>query len=717
MATQKTQTGDRSAPQKVVEKGHRQYLIVPRRGSQAARAAIQPLSAAAMKGLIANIPQVEVVRVLRPKKVVSTFSATPDESNETYVVKMDRNRAELLKQSAPPHLIVEQDRFLDYGGMVSPPTKTGPVRPLRATEGLRVAQLKFRVLGDGDAPMANTKVTLQGDAFAQDGVTDKNGEVTLAWHAVGENAPRSLFVDPMRDYWDRYILTPDVSTKEVNIVRMISLKQSLTGFPGSYKYGWGQRLMGLDQLPSGLTGKGVKIAIIDSGADKDHPLLRHLQKGKDMTNNQNEESWSRDLVGHGTHCAGIITGRGSDQVAFHGFAPDAEVYVFKIFPGGQFSSLLDALDECMALDIDIVNMSLGSDQISQAVEQKLEEAVHDGIACIVAAGNSGGPVQYPASSPNVLAVSAIGKLKEYPSESWDARTVIQNAVTQEGIFSPSFTCFGPQIGVSAPGVSIVSSVPDNGFEPQSGTSMAAPHVTGFAALLLAHHPVFQTQARSRGPQRVATLFQLIKQSCAPVQLGPGRTGCGVPRLQGLLNVLKAPSSTASAPSATPSNQPAPAPGAGHTNGKGATVTAEPPPSAPPNIDPQVWQTIVLPQLMAWLASQGGWPLLTQLAQQGLSPETEPLASLLASLLGRSPVEGFAPFRAAPGFSAQPMGDPISQFGANWLAHIPCQRGGLQVMLGRAHHFAFAFAFTFTSRRSKENFITHITLHINSAKRL
>jgi len=127
MVTQKAQpeelpTGDGS----VVEKGKRQYLIVPRRGSLAARAAIQPLSADVMKGLIGNIPDIDVVRVLQPKKGVSTFSTRPNEANEAYVVRMDRSRAELLKQTAPPHLIVEQDRFLDYGGMVHPQPRRGP---------------------------------------------------------------------------------------------------------------------------------------------------------------------------------------------------------------------------------------------------------------------------------------------------------------------------------------------------------------------------------------------------------------------------------------------------------------------------------------------------------------------------------------------------------------------------------------------------------------
>lgn len=644
----KPQAGETSPHEKIVEKAKRQYLIAPRRGSQAMRAAIRPLSAEAMKGMIGNIPNMEVVKVLKPKKVISTFSAMPNESNETYVVKLDRNNAELLKQSAPPHLIVEQDRYLDYGGRVGPPCAEAPVRPLRNLSGIRSTPVKFRVLGDGDVPLPNTKITLQGDAFAQDGVTDKNGELTLTLHSTGNSPPRSLFVDPMRDYWDRFLISPDISLTDVNILRMISLKKGLTGFPGSYQYGWGQRLMGLDQLPPTYTGKGVKIAIIDSGSDSAHPLLRHLQNGKDMTNNLDEKTWAQDAVGHGTHCAGVITGRSNEEIALRGFAPEAEVFTFKIFPGGQFSSLLEALDQCMALDIDIVNMSLGSDQPSQAVEQKLEELVQDGVACIVAAGNSGGPVQYPASSPNVLAVSAIGRLKEFPSEAWDARTVTENQVTPDGLFSPSFTCFGPQIAVTAPGVSIVSSVPDNGFEPQSGTSMAAPHVTGLAALLLGHHPALQGPVRARGPQRVAALFQLIKSSCVPIGIDPQRAGAGIPTLHGLIRALGAQPQT-QAPGAAANGQ------ATQASPQQPPVAAPPAPGAPGDSKvsqaptgttlPQGLEAALLPYLIVLSQRPDALVLLNQwLAQGMINPQIAiTLANALVQLSAQS-----APPAATPG---------------------------------------------------------------------
>lgn len=636
MVTEKTKHEEISAgKEKIVEKGKRQYLIVPRRGSSASRSAIRPLSADLMKGMMVNIrnmPGVEVVRTIRPKKVVSTFSLGANEANEAYVVKMDRNNAELLRQTAPPHLIIEHDRFLDYGGMVRPRSAELPDATLRSTKGVQSVQIKFRILGEGDAPLSNAKVTLQGDAFAQAGVTDKKGEVTLTLHTIGEHPPRSLFVDPPKDYWDRYIIAPDISLTDLNVIRMKSLWEFQGGLPKTFNFGWGQQLMGLDQLPENLTGKGVKIAIIDSGADNGHPNLRHILSGMDMTNNGDDKTWASDVIGHGTHCAGIIAARGSDQIPFRGFAPEAEIHVFKIFPSGQYSNLIDALDECMALDIDIVNMSLGTDQISQAVEQKLEEAIHDGIACIVAAGNSGGPVQYPASSPNVLAVSAIGRLNAYPSESWDARSVVSSLVTTDGMFSPSFTCFGQQIGVTAPGVSIISTVPDNGFEPQSGTSMAAPHVTGLAAVLLAHHPAFRGPMRNRGPQRVATLFNMIKSTCSSSQLGPLRTGCGVPSLRGVAQVLSAPqpAAVAEAPRAQSAEVPVqPVPG-------GAAAASPQPsgqiPQPPPGVDFYLWQTAIWPQVAALLAIPGGAQMLLQLTAQGaFGPQ---LSSILGSYISR-----------------------------------------------------------------------------------
>jgi subtilisin family serine protease len=137
--------------------------------------------------------------------------------------------------------------------------------------------------------------------------------------------------------------------------------------------GWGQRLMKLDQLDPSLAGQGVKIGIVDSGCDNTHPQLRHVTRGIDLTNGGDRASWVNDTMSHGTHCAGIITAAANQIPGIRGFAPMAEVHALKVFPGGRFSDLIDALDQCIERELDIVNLSLGSSETSELVARKLVE--------------------------------------------------------------------------------------------------------------------------------------------------------------------------------------------------------------------------------------------------------------------------------------------------------------------------------------------------------
>jgi subtilisin family serine protease len=130
----------------------------------------------------------------------------------------------------------------------------------------------------------------------------------------------------------------------------------------------------------------------------------------------------------------------------------------------------------------------------------------------------------------VLAVSAIGKLGEFPSDSYHAQTVQPN-LTVGTMFSAKFTCFGPQVAVAGPGVAIVSTVPGGGYASWDGTSMATPHVTGMGALVLAHHPLLRDGARVRNEQRVAQLFALLASAGTRYLGDPTREGAGLPDLQ------------------------------------------------------------------------------------------------------------------------------------------------------------------------------------------
>jgi subtilisin family serine protease len=114
-------------------------------------------------------------------------------------------------------------------------------------------------------------------------------------------------------------------------------------------------------------------------------------------------------------------------------------------------------------------------------------------------------------------------------------------VDPNGLFSPKFTCFGPGVSVCAPGVAIVSSVPPNNYAVADGTSVAAAHITGLAALVLAHHPDFQGPFRARNSDRVDRLFQIIRSSAQPVNLGdPRRTGFGLPDVLAALGLVAWP---------------------------------------------------------------------------------------------------------------------------------------------------------------------------------
>ena len=124
--------------------------------------------------------------------------------------------------------------------------------------------------------------------------------------------------------------------------------------------------------------------------------------------------------------------------------------------------------------------------------------------------------------------SAFGKLGEFPPDGYQA-TLPDGTLSSDGLFFPRFDCFGKEIAVTAPGVAVVSSIPGDNFAAWDGISMAAPHVTGLTALVLAHNNEFQTTYAARDAARVDRLFAVLRESCGSVGLGdPLRTGSGTP---------------------------------------------------------------------------------------------------------------------------------------------------------------------------------------------
>lgn len=504
----------------------------------------EPVNIGQLKQYIERAPDMELVKVLQPRGLATALSGGEIHPESILVAQMAEDRARDLKQAGGEQLLVEVDAYLNYASPSAPPQSiVFPDTAVLAPNNLSFV-VTLQVKGEHDQPVAGAHAYLFGHLGLTQGVTDANGQVTLTLQGEAGHTLQGLHIDPAADYWSLWIPNPSLEAGKNNLVTLRSFSQDFDNFPNKQCVGWGEQAMNLNRLPATYTGKGAKVAVIDSGAATTHRDLEGQVVGGFDYVNQNADTWNQDEVFHGTHCTGIIAGK-NDDFGIRGFAPEAEVYAFKILPGGRFSDLIDALERCIELQIDVVNLSIGADQTSQLVEQSLQKAREQGVACIVAAGNSASSVLFPASSPNVLAVAAIGQKGTFPDNSYHSTQVFAgqgNPFTPDGYFSAQFTCFGPEIGICAPGVAILSSVPPNNFAAWDGTSMATPHVTGLAALVMAHHPDFQSQGpfAKHNDQRVQRLFTVLKQSARHLDLGdPGRVGAGLPDALVALNLAPA----------------------------------------------------------------------------------------------------------------------------------------------------------------------------------
>ncbi|NCO66822.1 MAG: peptidase S8 [Candidatus Aquicultor secundus] len=232
---------------------------------------------------------------------------------------------------------------------------------------------------------------------------------------------------------------------------------------------WGIDRVDADLVWTVSTGYGVKIAVIDSGIDLDHPDLAANIKGG--FNTINHKKTADDDYGHGTHVAGIISAS-NNSIGVVGSAYNAELYAIKTLDSmghGKISNVIEAIQWCVENHMHIANMSIEVRSYSKSFHEAIKKASISGLIMVAAAGNNGpglNTINYPAKFDEVVSVAA----------------------TDENDMIASFSSRGPEVDVAAPGVSIYSTYLNSAYAYLHGTSMAAPHVSGAIALKLQQNP-------------------------------------------------------------------------------------------------------------------------------------------------------------------------------------------------------------------------------------
>lgn len=274
---------------------------------------------------------------------------------------------------------------------------------------------------------------------------------------------------------------------------------------------WGLQIT--NAAASRYTGKGVRVAVLDTGFDLGHPdfVGRRVVAQSFVTGET-----AQDEHGHGTHCIGTACGpRRPGRLPRYGVAYEAEIYVGKVLSnagGGSDGGILAGIEWAITNNCAVISMSLGArvavgQPFSRVFENVARRALAAGALIVAAAGNESRrpqtilPVVHPANCPSILSVGAI-----------DAQQAI--AYFSSGGLNPQ----GGQVDIAAPGVNVTSSWPrPKLYNTISGTSMATPHVAGIAAL----------HAEANPDMRGGSLGWLLLQSSRRLDLPTRDVGTGL----------------------------------------------------------------------------------------------------------------------------------------------------------------------------------------------
>lgn len=255
-------------------------------------------------------------------------------------------------------------------------------------------------------------------------------------------------------------------SKKIKFKLPKTIREDIFQLSSTQQTGWSINAFNIPDVWLHTQGESVKIAILDSGCDLDHPDLKdNLLPGINFINlNKPPE----DDNGHGTHVTGIVVAS-NNEIGMIGVAPKAKVIPVKVLDSkgsGDLEHIVKGIRWAVDNGADIISMSLGCPFPIQNVRKAIQYADKKGIPVFCAAGNAGKTKElfYPSNYPETIAIGSI----------------------DENLSRSSFSNTGENLDFMAPGGKIFSTIPDNWYGYMSGTSMACPFVVGLSALCLSY---------------------------------------------------------------------------------------------------------------------------------------------------------------------------------------------------------------------------------------
>ena len=498
------------------------YVLSNRRmGAARARSAAAPAEAAAVAFETLLEPGADVIGTRTPERDagrhVVVFEASPTEVAakrpqlgndvlvEPEILHYHANAVPLDLADAVPHAAAGP--LLAGTGRTLSVVVAGPAGRLRGA--------KVTLFLRATAGLTNSLVSL----------TDGRGRATFDFDPIWLTS--AIIASPAGDHWAMVVRNPQDG-----------MTITAPALPETAPAAWWHELFG--GVKRTQAGKGVKVGVCDTGVGPNSDV-RHVTPVGAFVDGAHQASpaATQDVDSHGTHVCGTIGARPKRGSRYAGgIAPAADLFCARVFAsendGANQGDIAAALDHLSGdRDVDLINLSLSARAPSEIERDAIADALENGTLCICAAGNSAGPVEFPGGFEEAVAVSALGVEGWGPPGSLAATRLPTKAdrFGTDNLYLSNFSCFGPQVDCTGPGVGIIATVPERfGLEApyavMDGTSMASPAVCAMLAVRLGESA--QYLGLPRNLTRSGAARAMLRQVCRDVGLAAQFEGAGLP---------------------------------------------------------------------------------------------------------------------------------------------------------------------------------------------